>query len=615
MPSSNASQSRRPSAIASFVLRKKDPVEISLDGSPDTFINTYTTLDRINGTAHIKFDKSTDFDRVLIQFEGVTDTFVEKVATAAPTTGRAIAKHVFMRVPQPIDQTQLPESKVFQAGETYDVPFAFIVPERLLDNICTHRTATNSSTIDSIREEHLQLPPSFGDQMVAGDGQTLLDDMAPEMSKISYQIKVQVIKTRPNNPEKRIELASKTRKLRIIPAKEEKPPLTVAEDSEDYQLRKEKDVKKGSFKLGKTGRMVAEAAQPRALVLPPPNERSEAPVASSTLVNLRFDPANETMCPPILGTMSTKLRVLTYFATNAFRDIPRKLAIDAWATNRGSYSEIVDISTRPISAVQWTRHEPTSSEDVSGPSNDRRGSKNDDITISLAPTTCHQPDLPFYTASMLLPISLPHSSSPSKKKTFTPTFHSCLISRFYVLEVNMTYHLPSTAVSKPSIQLKLPIQVASRGNPDARPSISEEEMASIQARMLTMEEQGVGDEFWRPRRMTFVEDGVQGDPLASPEYTELDDQSFGSRQPSGSSAASPGQRRQSSGAGSAQQRQSQSQTQGPPGYADFTPDAGGPRMLEFRTMPFPNGPPFPTVSRDRPTSYGLGESSAVTCTH
>lgn len=614
MPGSNASQSRRPSAIASFVLRKKDPMEISLEGSPDSFINTYTTLDRINGTAHIKFEKPTDFDRVIIHFEGVTNTFVEKVASTAPTTGRAIAKHVFMRVPQPIDETKLPENKIFQAGETYTVPFAFIVPERLLDNICTHRTATNTSTIDSIKEEHLQLPPSFGDQMVAGDGQTLLDDMAPEMSKVSYYIKVQVVKTRPNNPEKRIELASKTRKLRIIPAKEEKPPLTVSEDSEDYLLRKEKDVKKGSFKLGKTGKMVAEAAQPRALVLPPPNERSEAPVATSTTVNLRFDPANSTTCPPILGAMSTKLKVLTYFATNAFRDIPRKSTIEAWATNRGSYSETVDISTRPISAVQWTRHEPTGSEDESGPSNDRRGSKPDN-NMPLAPTTSHQHDLPFYTASILLPISLPHSTSPSNKKTFTPTFHSCLISRFYVLDVNMTYHLPSTAVSKPSIQIKLPIQVASRGNPDARPNISQEEMASIQARMLAMQEQEVADEFWRPRRLTFVEDGVQGDPLASPEYTELDDPSFGSRQPSVSGPASPEQRRQSSGTGSGRQERGQSQFQGPPGYADFASEAVGPRVVQFTTMPFPNGPPFPAVSRHRPTSYGFGESPAVVYTN
>ena len=48
-------------------------------------------------------------------------------------------------------------------------------------------------------------------------------------------------------------------------------------ESKEYELRKEKDVKKGLFKLGKVGRLTAETTEPRGLRLPPPRSRLVLP--------------------------------------------------------------------------------------------------------------------------------------------------------------------------------------------------------------------------------------------------------------------------------------------------------------------------------------------------
>ncbi|KAJ5623681.1 hypothetical protein N7490_012286 [Penicillium lividum] len=53
----------------------------------------------------------------------------------------------------------------------------------------------------------------------------------------------------------------------------------------------------------------------------------------------------------------------------------------------------------------------------------------------------------YYTASLVILISLPNS------QTFVPTFHSCLVSRTYSLDVSLSYHTPAANVLTPSISL------------------------------------------------------------------------------------------------------------------------------------------------------------------
>ena len=416
---------------------------------------------------------------------------MEKVASTAPATGRTTGTHVFLRLIQPLDESCLPENQIAKAGETYTIPFTFVVPERLLPQICTHRVST-----DGVQEAHLNVPPTFGDAILSNDGTTFLNDQAPDMAKISYKIRVKVLRYKENG--KRDNLVDKAIKVRIVPAVDEQPPLNVPEDSQDYELRKEKDVKRGIFKLGKTGRLAVEAAQPSSLRLHPVGSQSDQLITTMATVNLRFDPMEESDLPPRLGSLQSKLRVVSLFGAHPFPDMPSKSVVqsrEAWDNTKGVYAECVGLSQRRITEVGWQKH--NSSTDLA-----RRNS-----ALSTASSSAGIPESSqtyaggsFYTAQVLVPISLPSN------KTFPPSFHSCLISRVYCLELQVSYHPTGATVSSPSIMLRLPIQVSAAGNPHARPSISHAEAEAIAAREAT-------DEMMRSYEPRAVS-------LPSPEYTE-----------------------------------------------------------------------------------------------
>ncbi len=495
---------RRPSTFQSLVpvLRKKTDIDIVLEAQEHAFgfVNTYSTHDAIKGEVVITFERDTHFDDLMITFEGQTLTYVEKIATTAPTTGRTTGRHTFLKLLQPIDPSHLPEDRNAKAGVKYQFPFTFVVPERLLPHICQHPVER-----PDIKDAHLRLPPSFGDPMLCIDGQSLMDDMAPDMSRISYLVRVKMVKR--THAGKFVDIADKAVRVKIIPARQDDPPIDIPEDSKDYELRREKDVKKGLFKIGKIGRLVAETSQTRPMRLPPPNSKTKAPISIMTSVNLRFDPIGGDHQPPSLGSLVSKLRAETFFGATPYRRYPSRNNVNAWDTMKGFYSDSVELSSRCVSTVTWTRHEsgaspeyevtqsPTNSEDANF---ERRPSVLSINEFIPEPSSTYTGG-PFYTACVLVPISLPQN------KEFVPSFHSCIVSRSYVLDLNISYNTPSANVSKSSTLLKVPIQISSEGNPatlvDAEATEAEIEAAATRE---------VDNDFFT----------AQGLEPPSPEYTE-----------------------------------------------------------------------------------------------
>ncbi|KAK5202825.1 hypothetical protein LTR41_011431 [Exophiala xenobiotica] len=337
LPIAASPQGRRGSALANAIrLRKKNEIDIVLDGTAG-LVYSYSTYDEIKGRVDVEFEKDTSFDNLTITFEGQSSTFVEKIASTAPTT--------------PIGQDLLPQDDIFEAGVTYSIPFHFVVPDRLLPFICSHKVDS-----DEIRKEHLQLPPSLGDPNIAGDGHALMDDFAPDMARISYSIRARV--TRWNAVGKNLELSDRSERIRIVPARDEAPPVNIVHPEFDFVLRKEKSVKKGLFKMGKIGGLTAEMTQSKSLRLPHPHKRQIEPVASMATINLRFDPQTTDDPPPQLDSIVSKLKVYTFFGAAPYRVLPEVHKHDNWSTLHGVYPETVALSSRNLFTVSWTRHDP-----------------------------------------------------------------------------------------------------------------------------------------------------------------------------------------------------------------------------------------------------------------
>lgn len=373
------------------------------------------------------------------------------------------ASQNFLKLRQPIDESTLPQPRVIEAGRTYRQAFTFAVPQQLLPSICTHTDSVH------VRDVHLQPPPSLGHPSLARDGEVALDDLTPEMSKVTYAIKAKITRFRESDG-KEVSLAEKLKVVRVIPASEELPPLSVNENGDDYTMHKQKGLRKGFFRV-KLGCLSMEAAQSKSIVLPPPRSAFCGAPSTMAMVLLKFDPANDRAQPPRLGQLVSKLRVDTHFASRPVNSIPSK-DFRMYDPTRGCYSESVLLSSRCMESARWQTIEMTAFSQL-------------DPAVTLSPTvssstaivepTTSRNGKTSYATTLLVPIALP------KDKSFVPTFHSCLISRVYVLELSLTAYTSSSSLSASTITLRLPLQISAAGSFHDTATLTDREQATAAA--------------------------------------------------------------------------------------------------------------------------------------
>jgi len=436
-----------PSKLRGMVQNTKPEITIHLNSRR----RVYSTMDSIDGTVFIKPAVDTEFDEVEIDFIGTSRTFVERYTTAAAISGRSEAYHNFLRLNQPRLDTLYPEERserTLKAGETYEYPFHFKVPRELLERVCKH-TVVN----DNVKDAHLQLPPSLGDKELSSKDGTL-DDMTPDMASVRYGIFARITKLA-GEDSKSTHVAAKARRVRVVPAVEEAPPLDVRgmvenDAKTEYCVRKEKKLKKGLFLGGNLGTLVMEAAEPQSARLPPANsELGYTAVNTMATVMLRFEPAKGVKSPPRLDKLHSKLKTRTYYATSARQNMPTK-SDSEFDASRGVHSHSIDLISHSMGNFDWRLEDP----DKRNPSPIRR-----DSTVSIeekrwipSPSSTYTPGTKFWTARLPLPITLPNT-----KNSFVPTFHSCLISRTYTLALSLSLQ---TAGLGGSIDLRVPMQIS-----------------------------------------------------------------------------------------------------------------------------------------------------------
>ena len=410
-------------------------------------------------------------DQVLTNTAGSARTYVDKLTPSANINGRAEATHRFLQMKQPQSHLALPASRIFKAGETYQLPFNFVVPSQLLPRACNHKCDN-----DLVKEAHLHLPPSLGDAETSGYGGQLMDDLAPEMSKVSYAIRVRLLKDRVDGTD--AVLAETAKKLSIQPSFEEQPPMNVDGDDQ-YCLRQEKTIRKG-FMKGKLGRLVMEASQPKSFRLPAlsPGD-SRPPVTTMAKVHLRFDPHDEQSLPPRLGSLASKLKVTTFFASTPRHSFPKKHSSFP-DMSQGFITLPLPLSTLCVASVDWTRHADENEMRATALRRDSAVSGNSVMSTSSTVTasSAYRKSRPFYTATILVPLSLPTS------KNLVPTFHSCIVSRIYSLTFSLSISgQPLTT----SWTLKVPVEIIADGSVhvvERRRQSEQAELAFVEANAM-----------------------------------------------------------------------------------------------------------------------------------
>jgi len=328
--------------------------------------------------------------------------------------------------------------------------------------MCTHRTS--ESTSETIRHKHLQLPPTLGTgRAISHDNTLQLDDSAPDMTKVKYNVRVRLCKRRESDMRQTV-IVDEARQLHVIPVHPELPPVVL---ETTWVFKKEKDVRKGLFK-GKLGKLIVSADQPKPLEV----KTVKAALASTVVpVYVEFFPVNDTTEPPKLNSLSVKLKYRTHFSARHITYTPQRKS-HLYDPSLSNYEESLNLSTRQLTGVKWLKRGPGGHRDsgygsmISRRESNESGSTSSYSGASISPTTT------FYTAEILVPVVQP------KEKSLTPTFDSCYISRSYELDIAVSFD--ATARLSTSMQLKLPIQVTAAGNPDLPQEQQEEELPAFE---------------------------------------------------------------------------------------------------------------------------------------
>jgi hypothetical protein len=483
------------SSVARRLALISDPdIRITLNQHDNSPHHIYTTGSAIDGHVAIIAPHNARFDAVEITFEGAVNVSVEHMSPVAQHTALTKRK-TFLKLTMPIPESCYPVPRIAEGGHKYIFPFNFVIPSQLLLSACAHPVSS-----PEVQDAHLLLPPTVGDAELAGK-----DDLSPFMSKIEYAIIAKVIRIKEADG-KSVTLTHALRKLRVIPQTAAKPPSHADTLDVEYALIRTKSLKKGLFK-GKLGKITASAEQPSSFITSTSSASTNPPTLMVPL-KLIFVPSEAATKLPRLNSVTTRIKASTFYGVRPLAELAKKSdkLATAYDPSRSVFTATIPLATLAIeSSESWEFH-PASSPAVvrrdSGYSTSSGASDSPSCVEHEASPNYTVTDIGgefgHYTATIHVPVTLPSA------KTWLPTFQSCLLSRIYGLDFTLSV---STSHSSSTLNLRLPVQIATRGDdePQMGRRLSEEE-AEIEMEV---------EDVFRPRLLSVPnEDYVGGSVLA-----------------------------------------------------------------------------------------------------
>ena len=458
------------------VMPRKTEFSITIRHCNDSF---YSTHGMIQGHVSLKFEKDTVVDDLCVTLEGKATIRMENHVSLLSNAGYVVGDHTFLRMSQPIQSTMLPEDHLARRGERYMIPFNFIVPETLLPYACSHGIASESV----VRRAHLLLPPLLG---IFRTSSLLINDLGPKGTEVSYNVHARIRTPFHEGTSVPLEAA---KRVRIIPMRREEPPVSIRENDPYYTLNQEKNVYRGTSTVGKfVGRLVAETTQLSSLQLPHPRADVGDHPTLTAAVSLEFYPASQREPPPQLGSITSKLRSFTFLGAAPNNMLRRPGDCHEDTAEHTQHANTTRLASYNLGTTAWVKHKPRSIAAKSEPMQHVPSSEVARTSRAPFPSNPCEDQLSFYTTSLQIPIRLPqYPSNQSKQKSFVPTFSSCIVSRAYSIELNLSYKgvsatsesLTNIATTSASISqyltpqshllLRIPLQISVGTGPSSPP--------------------------------------------------------------------------------------------------------------------------------------------------
>ncbi|KAJ6789652.1 hypothetical protein PWT90_05591 [Aphanocladium album] len=481
MPDANDTAGRA-AARSKAAAALKPTIDVIIDRHYNSKV--YTSGSVIAGRTIVKTVRDIAFDHFDIVFTGIAATRLDFVQQYPSHSFRP-----FLKLRMPISEDDVPEDRVFKAGKTYTVPFHFVVPHHLPIGACKHQCE-----VDSVLDQHLRLPPTIGFWGA--------DDQAPEMAQIEYAVKARAVKQeQAGSPATKVMEGQHV--VKVLPASPEDAPLDITFRDERYTMAKTKTIRKNLFSA-KTGKLTAASTQPEAVMFSADGRDASM---SAAHINLEFVPDSVDTAPPKINSVSAKLLSTTFFGAAPVNYLPNLGPRTAYHGNPClNYTTTSSIFNTPVDKVSWRQEKVDAGRRDSGYSSSHLSPDSDAVPGKMARKKAASP------IKHVATLDVPFTITNTNRKIFLPTFHSCLISRTYVLQLCVTVGPTNTTMT-----LSVPVQVGVETIHDDPQGGALPSFESVMAR----DEEAEADNYLRPRiRRAASDDAPQTNSLL-PGYNEL----------------------------------------------------------------------------------------------
>ncbi|OJD38564.1 arrestin (or s-antigen) n-terminal domain protein [Diplodia corticola] len=365
----------------------------------------FASGDEITGEVVVTTPEDVHVRKVDVFFTGRSQTCIDSIIAPGPVS----TKKRFLKLRRRVRTfTSNPDG-------SWPIPFSFLVPHALDPAACS---------CVSLPDDHLQLPPTMGGNHSWEHAGQLLDDPTPDMVDICYKI---VARVEVSDSQGRCACTETHTKLCVVPSFPEPPPSF----SSEYRIREEKGVRR-SILTGRLGCLVMEAQTPSALK----GIKSDGATLVSTKVLVRFDPASHDCAPPAPEDIMRKIQ-----ATSTWKIGPKGTSSNGQTTYAmtRAYTEAISLPPFHLAGAKWLKRSP-------GWEHMQVSNGHAAPADLIAPSSGYIGGV-YYLLKLAIPVELPPG------KVLVPTFHSCLVSRTYELEVAL---LLSSAAS---ITVRVPLHI------------------------------------------------------------------------------------------------------------------------------------------------------------
>jgi hypothetical protein len=389
----------------------------------------FASLEHFTGKLTIKALVDTKFDKLEIKLTGTSGTYGRRVVQQAPNARTVTTAHRFLELTQPDLLLRTSENRSFKQGCIYKIPFEFAIPDHMLPTTCRHVVAS-----PLVHTCHISMPPSFGDHELAD-----VTDYAPKHASIKYRVVGTVHQISETGGCS--EIASASEPICFMPKERAVEP-----DVGAWEPARLSQAEMFISKLWTkpSGKLAVTSTQPTLFVLKDFRKsvwRSE--LSGRVKINLVFWPANNEAKPPGQIDFNAFLRTTTVSAVSPLTQLPSN---DPWfgpQIDRHTAPSII-LSPRQIEDIEWVQGSPENAQ------------VDEDCASYDAPPAYETPRVmaPKLCYSAQIMISLDATST----SLLVPTFHSCLITRAYDLDLKVSLPGPTIGMG-PAMQIRLPVRV------------------------------------------------------------------------------------------------------------------------------------------------------------